>query len=137
MIDHMQLKNVSIVDQQAPLQLVRYYVAADTFVLPSLVDVWGLVVNEALCCGTPVLGSEYAGAVQELLPANNVGVVFDPHDSEDFATKLLNCCVVPLKVPAESCRRAVATHTFDDSFVSIRRMIETLVPRLRARLCSN
>lgn len=40
-----------------------YYKMADVFVLPSLGDTWGLTVNEAMICETPVITTEDAGAM--------------------------------------------------------------------------
>ena len=56
------LRHIVFAGAQSPRDLVNYYSAADVLVVPSLVDVWGLVVNEAMACGLPVLGSKYAGA---------------------------------------------------------------------------
>ncbi|MBE9490991.1 MAG: glycosyltransferase, partial [Bacteroidetes bacterium] len=56
------------------------------------VDVWGLVVNEALASGIPVLASKYAGATQELVYNKDVGQVIDPVDIEGFSGILLVWC---------------------------------------------
>ncbi len=42
--------------------LARHYQAADLFVLPSFLDSWGMVVNEAMACGTAVVVSEHVGS---------------------------------------------------------------------------
>src|SRR5262249_55512462 len=44
-----------------------FYALADAFILPSLWEEWGLVVNEAMACGLPVVVSEKAGCVEDLL----------------------------------------------------------------------
>ncbi len=44
-----------------------FYALADAFILPSLWEEWGLVVNEAMACGLPVVVSETAGCVEDLL----------------------------------------------------------------------
>jgi glycosyltransferase involved in cell wall biosynthesis len=44
-----------------------FYALADAFILPSLWEEWGLVVNEAMACGLPVVVSETAGCAEDLL----------------------------------------------------------------------
>ncbi len=58
-----------------PGAMPAVYRSADLLVFPTLYDQWGLVVNEALWSGLPVLASCYAGAASELLPPAQV---FDP-----------------------------------------------------------
>ena len=45
----------------------RAYASADIFVFPTLSDEWGLVINEAMASGLPVLGSKYSQAVEDLI----------------------------------------------------------------------
>lgn len=82
------LNNVRLIGVKSPEQLATYYAVADAFVLPSLEDVWGLVVNEALCFGLPVLASKFAGAAQELVHGRGTGEIFDPTDVKQFCRLL-------------------------------------------------
>jgi glycosyltransferase involved in cell wall biosynthesis len=66
------IKNFKIVPHQHPSQLNEIYRSSDVFVFPTLEDIWGLAVNEAILTGTPVLCSKYAGCAPELLPASNI-----------------------------------------------------------------
>lgn len=61
--------------------LSTLYQGADVFILPSRIEPWGLVIEEALNNGTPVIVSDKVGCRDDLV-SDNVGVVFDS-DSED------------------------------------------------------
>ena len=52
-------------------ELLNYYQARDLFVLPTREDIQGLVVNEALIYGTPVIKTDYCVAGIELINGNN------------------------------------------------------------------
>lgn len=54
-------------------RLAEAYAAAGIFAFPTLADEWGLVVNEALAAGLPVLGSRYSQAVEELCRDKHAG----------------------------------------------------------------
>jgi glycosyltransferase involved in cell wall biosynthesis len=63
-------------------ELTRYYAFASAFVHPSLLEPWGLVVNEAAACGLPLLVSNRAGCAETLVPEppGTTGWQFDPRD---------------------------------------------------------
>ena len=71
-------------------ELARWYAFASAFVHPSLMEPWGLVVNEAAACGLPLLVSDRAGCVETLVPdpSGTTGLRFDPTDDEALATGL-------------------------------------------------
>lgn len=70
--------------------LCRWYAQAAAFVLPSLSEPWGLVVNEAASAGLPLLVSERAGCAATLVPEPEgaTGAQFDPLDIEEMTLKL-------------------------------------------------
>src|SRR5205085_7709712 len=61
--------------------------AASALVLPSRFDGWGLVINEALMAGVPVIVSNACGAA-ELVQDGVHGFVFSSGDSASLATKM-------------------------------------------------
>ena len=79
------LKNVHFLPAQPPERMPAVYRSADFVVLPTLEDVWGLVANEAILSGIPVLCSKYAGCARELVPPENI---FSPKDLKEFSEKL-------------------------------------------------
>jgi glycosyltransferase involved in cell wall biosynthesis len=48
-------------------RLPELYALADAFVFPTLSDTWGFVVNEAMACGLPVITTDVAGCVADLV----------------------------------------------------------------------
>lgn len=50
--------------------LAAYYALAECFVFPTRTDPWGLVVNEAMACGLPVICTRVAGCAADLVQEN-------------------------------------------------------------------
>ncbi len=69
-------------------ELPLYYALAGAFVHPSTTEQWGLVVNEAMAAGLPVLVSERCGCAPDLVDAGRNGYTFDPGDPGDIARTL-------------------------------------------------
>jgi 1,2-diacylglycerol 3-alpha-glucosyltransferase len=69
--------------------LPAYYALAGTFIHPSTVEPWGLVVNEAMASGLPVLVSNRCGCAQELVNEGANGFTFDPLNVKEMARKML------------------------------------------------
>jgi glycosyltransferase involved in cell wall biosynthesis len=84
--NRLELSNVEFLGGISVDDLPAQYRAADVLVFPTLKDVWGLVANEALLCGTPVICSRYAGCAEDLLDADDI---FDPLNAADFDRALL------------------------------------------------
>lgn len=80
-----QIPSFQLLGNQSQEALNELYRAADVFIFPTLEDVWGLVANEAVWTGIPVLCSKYAGCVPEIIPSENV---FDPNDPDSFDAAL-------------------------------------------------
>lgn len=65
-----------------------FYALATAFVLPSVREEWGLVVNEAMACGLPVVVSRTAGCAEDLVEPGRNGFLFDPDDAAALARGL-------------------------------------------------
>lgn len=57
------------------VDLLDIYVAADVFVLPSLREPWGLVVNEAMASGLPVIVTDAVGCADDLVEPGVTGLI--------------------------------------------------------------
>jgi glycosyltransferase involved in cell wall biosynthesis len=65
--------------------LPDWFARAGFLIMPSLADEWGVVVNEALAAGVPVIGSVYSQAVDELIEDGVNGWRFEPTDADAVA----------------------------------------------------
>ncbi len=69
-------------------EVPRYLALADGLVLPSRFEPWGLVVNEAMVCGLPVIVSSQCGCVNDLVEEGKNGYVFRPENELELAVAL-------------------------------------------------
>ena len=69
-------------------QLPDIYAKCDILVFPTMADEWGMVVNEAMGAGLPVLGSIYSQAVEELVEDGVTGWTFRPDNEEETSAAI-------------------------------------------------
>ena len=92
--------------------LGQYYQQADVFVFPTLEDIWGMVVLEAMLFEKPVLCSKWAGA-EELLEHGKSGFIFDPYQPEELAGYMQKIIQDPslIQKMGERSKELIAFHT--------------------------
>jgi 1,2-diacylglycerol 3-alpha-glucosyltransferase len=66
-----------------------YYAFAGCFLLPSTREPWGLVVNEAMASGLPILVSNRCGCAEDLVEDGGNGYLFDPGDDSRLTDAML------------------------------------------------
>lgn len=69
-------------------QLAKYYALAEMLILPTYSDTWGLVVNEAMACGLPVVLSRAAGCSADLVRENWNGLLIPPKEVSPLAAAM-------------------------------------------------
>ena len=69
-------------------QLPAVYTAADVMVLPSEYEPFAVVVNEAFCCGTPVVVSDRVGAARDLIAPVDPTLIYPCGDAPALAQLL-------------------------------------------------
>ncbi|BGE87501.1 MULTISPECIES: glycosyltransferase [Methylosinus] len=78
------------------------YAAADCLVLPSSGETWGLVANEALACGAPIIVSDACGCAPDLATDPCVGRVYPMGDVARLAAAITQTFDLPRDVAAIS-----------------------------------
>lgn len=86
-------------------ELSRLYASSDVFVFPSRTDTFGLVILEALACGTPVAAYPVPG------PLDVVGTAPVAALNEDLRA----ACLSALTISASACREFALTRTWHAS----------------------
>lgn len=81
----LRLQNVVFEGFKTKKELERYYQAADIFVLPTREDIWGLVINEAMAYGLPIITSNRCVAGLELISDDKNGYIFKNEDADELA----------------------------------------------------
>jgi glycosyltransferase involved in cell wall biosynthesis len=92
LIDDNHITNISIDGYHPKEELMQYYMAADVFVHPTSYDVWGLVVNEAMACGLPVIVSDKCVAGLELVKDGKNGYLVSMGDDTSLCGKVVEVC---------------------------------------------
>jgi glycosyltransferase involved in cell wall biosynthesis len=98
---------------QAPDALPQFFAQADVFVLPSRYDGWGVVVNQALGAGLPILASDQVGAAHDLVRTGENGFTFPAGDANALAAAMLHYVANPAlaNTHGEASRRMSADWT--------------------------
>lgn len=87
-INHNDITNVFFKDNVSFEILTKYYIAADIFVLPTRSDTWGLVVNEAMAFGLPVITTDRCVAGNALIENGINGYIVPSENSSAIAEKI-------------------------------------------------
>jgi len=83
------LKNVHFTGFKNQTEIPKYYALSDILVLPSGVgETWGLVVNEAMCFGLPIIASDVVGCGPDLVKHSENGYIFPVGDIKALAKYL-------------------------------------------------
>lgn len=82
------LNNVSFVNFVNKDMVFKYLDAADLFVFPSRGDVWGLVINEAMARGLPIIASDQCIAAVSLVVNNENGFIVPVDNEKALANKI-------------------------------------------------
>lgn len=84
-----KLSNVHFIEFKTKKELADYYMAGDLFVLPTREDIWGLVVNEAMAYGLPVVTTDKCIAGLEMIKEGITGSIIHINDVKSLKEQIV------------------------------------------------
>ncbi|MBO0996443.1 glycosyltransferase family 4 protein [Bacillus sp. SD075] len=86
--EKLNLSNVHFINFKTKKELEEYYLASDLFVLPTREDIWGLVINEAMSYGLPIITTNKCVAGLELVKNGENGYIVPANDIGRLAKRI-------------------------------------------------
>lgn len=114
--DDLQLGNIHFIGYKGREELKQFYHAADVFCLPTREDIWGLVINEAMSAGLPIVTTDRCVAGIELVKDGACGYILPAGDEEALAKQLdqmLQCGDILLKQMGEKSLQRIQHFTVE------------------------
>lgn len=110
------LNNVHFIGFTPPQDLAQYYIASDIYVLPTREDIWGLVINEAMAYGLPIITTDNCLAGLELIKNEENGYIIPVNNTEllaQYANLLIDNKSLRDKIAANN-RKKIQLYTLEN-----------------------
>lgn len=109
-------------------RLFKHYFAGDALILPtSVYEVWGLVVNEAMYAGLPVLVSNICGCSLDLVEEGRNGYTFNPNSIDQISKSIDKLLYKDdIKFMGEQSKKIIELWSFENSANEFLKLIRNL-----------
>lgn len=108
-------------------EVFKHYFAGDAVILPSINEAWGLVINEALVAGMPIIVSEICGCAYDLVINGQNGYIVNPFDVNEISENIEQIMFIDDRAAYSRKSREVALEwTFENSRRSLERALINL-----------
>ena len=111
-VEESKFKNIYFKNFMQPKELYSFYAISDLFVLPTREDIWGLVINEALSCGLPVITTDKCIAGVELVKKGINGVIVPVNDINKLNESIKH--VLNLSLDKQQIKESVKKYTIEE-----------------------
>lgn len=108
-------QNIRFVGRLTPTDVVKAYHCADIALVPSTFEPWGLVVNEAMAVGLPIVVSDRVGCVGDIVRHGETGLVFCAGSTDELESAMLHLLENPERSAemGKAARRLISTWTLE------------------------
>ncbi|MEQ8154217.1 MAG: glycosyltransferase family 4 protein [Clostridiaceae bacterium] len=126
----MDLSNVHFVDFMKKKDLAEYYKAADFFVHPTREDIWGLVINEAMAFGLPVITTDKCVAGIEMVENGINGWVVKSESVSELSEAIQNLLACDIRKAACIALQKARAYTIEQMALEHIKILGKLVDRV-------
>ena len=120
---------IEVIDMDDRAELARLYASAWASALPARNEAFGLVLAEAMACGTPGVGANLHG-IPEVIDSPAVGRLFDGDDAADVARAILETFeLAEDPSTADACRERALGLSRDSRVDEYERLYRELLDR--------
>ena len=88
LIETLQLNNIHFLGFRSKEEILKIYQASDIFILPTREDIWGLVINEAMANGLPVITTDKCVAGLELIKNYDNGFIVPVESIDELSMRI-------------------------------------------------
>jgi glycosyltransferase involved in cell wall biosynthesis len=115
-------------------ELPRIYDLCDVFVLPSHNETWGLIVNEVMNAGRPVIVTDQVGCQPDLVHDGFNGLVYPALDVDALSRCLRRLLDDPAlrATMGENSLRVIQQYSFEENVAGLRHALSLAVPGFAA-----
>ena len=106
-----KIDGITFISSQKWTEIPQFLALGNIFVLPSFSETWGLVVNEAMVCGLPVIVSDQCGCSFDLIEGKNTGEIFKSNDVNDLLKKMIALKDKDLTIYAENAKKQILRYS--------------------------
>jgi glycosyltransferase involved in cell wall biosynthesis len=126
--------NIRMLGFQNQSELPRFFDLCDVFILPSIHEPWGLIVNEVMNAARAVVVSDQVGCAPDLIQNGRNGFVFPAQNVNALSNILCRFLNDPslASIMGHKSLKTIATYSFEQNVEGLRRALAFVVPGFNA-----
>ena len=118
-------KNVNFLGHKEHHQLPSYFQQSDLFTLPSDKETFGMVMIEAMACGTPVAGIDCPGGPKDVITHLKNGLLSSPENYSQTVLEYFKNKEIVLEIEKNAHQKVLNEYNIDATYKVLKQSIET------------